>query len=384
MICKNYYMSGNQKKKYIKLEKTYKKEVKLGVKQVPNGIILPAKKDESDCPKLWAIGGVVDQEFHFVNESDSGYLFGGNYEIDEDYVNYIDEEVIFFGPYIQHWGHFICDQISRLWYIIDNPQKYKIAYCGYNFGVGNTEISGNYLQLLEQLGIREEQLINIQNPTKFKNIIIPEFSFVGGNYYTEEFKKLINHITDNVLESMKNEKCPERIYFSRRKLCMDKEYGEENLENLLAKNNFEIFYPEKLSFMQQVFLINNCKFMATISGSIAHNLMFSKYNNDILIFNKCKGINNYQLVVDELTTSKVTYIDSYKNYLPILFGTGPFIIDINKYVKKCFSFFNLKFYSPKKNTIKMLMWYIKKYKTIYSNPINRMWLKSQKKSLKKA
>ena len=46
-------------------------------------------------------------------------------EFNYDYVNDIDEEVVFFGPFVKHWGHFICDQISRSWFILDNPKKYK-------------------------------------------------------------------------------------------------------------------------------------------------------------------------------------------------------------------------------------------------------------------
>lgn len=383
MIYKNYYMSKKQKKKYMNLNIDYEKDKQLSVKEVARGIILPAKKDDSNEPKLWAIGGVVDENLHFVNESNSDYLFGGNYEIDEDYVEYIDDTVIFFGPFIQHWGHFICDQISRLWYIMEKPNNYKIAYCGYNFGLSDTKMFGNYLQLLKELGINENQLINIQQPTRFKNIIIPEMSYVGGQYYTKKFKNLLNKITDNILNDTQITDWPEKIYFSRKKLNVDKEYGEENLEELLTKNGFKVFFPEKLSFKEQVLLINKCKIMATISGSIAHNLMFSKSKNEVLIFNKCTGINNYQLVVDNITDSKITYIDSCKNYLPILFGAGPFIIDINKNVKKCFKDCNFKLYRLRVNKLKRLKWYIKKYKTIYSNPNNRMWLKNQKKTLYK-
>ena len=127
---------------------------KLQVITIKNGLILPAHENSS---KLWADGGVIDEKGNFVELSGNGYIFGGKYDYDEAEVKYVDEEVVFFGPFIKHWGHFICDQIGRLWYIKNNPQKYKIAYCGWNWRQGPGDLDGNYLELLELLGCKKSQ-----------------------------------------------------------------------------------------------------------------------------------------------------------------------------------------------------------------------------------
>ena len=175
---------------------------KLSVLEVADGIVLPAKRDEREIPNIWAVGGVIDSDGNFVKESITGSkdrpLFGGSYEFNEDFVTYYDEEVVFMGPFIKHWGHFICDQISRLWYVIDNPKKYKIVYCGWDWDNGLGYIDGNYFELFELLGIDREQLINIQRPTKFKKVIIPEFSFIPNNYYSKEYVRLTDIIVNNV------------------------------------------------------------------------------------------------------------------------------------------------------------------------------------------
>ncbi len=379
-----YYMSKKQKKRYLNKTKNVLLDKKLNVKIINNGIILPAKEDyDNSTPKLWAIGGVTDEKGHYVKESDSGYLFGGNYEINNDYLEYNDETVIYFGPFIQHWGHFICDQISRLWYIIDEPQKYKIAYCGWNWNNGSSDMYGNFLELMTSLGIKESQLINIQRPTKFSKIIIPDFSFVGGKYYTKEFNNIIDKLTKNVLKEYENKKCPKNVYFTRTGLKNEKEYGEKYLINLLKYNNFSIFEPENLSFKDQLFYINNAENIAMISGSISHNLMFNRNKkNKSFIFNKTPMINNYQNIIDKFSDVNINYIDSYIYIKPVLFGEGPFIIYCNKYVNKCFEENELVY---KKSTLKKfdaIKWFIKKYKNIYKNKDNKRWLKDQIKSQK--
>lgn len=381
-VCK-FYMSKNRRKFYENTLENKKKELTKKIKEVDNGIILPATFDNSANPKLWAIGGVVDEKFHFIDESSSGYLFGGNYEVNEDFVNYVDEEVIFFGPFIQHWGHFICDQISRLWYIIDNPEKYKIAYCGWNWEIGNSEIYGNYLELIELLGIKKEQLINVKEPTKFKKVIIPEFSFVGGQYYSNEFECLIEKLIDNTLHNI-NIDCPKKIYFSRMKLGSNKEHGEDKIVEILENNGFKILYPEQLSLKEQIIYFNRAEVVSMISGSIAHNLIFSKSKNNAIIFNKIGLINNYQTVVDQVAHANIYYVDSYFSILPVLFGEGPFLLRINNFFKKYLKDFDLKYKNVKNNNFfKELLWYLKKWFITYKNPTNRSWLIDQTKSIKK-
>lgn len=374
----NLYMKGKQKKKYVYYSnKKYFLERDLGVKIVENGTILPAKQDLNAKPKLWAIGGVVDSNDNFITESCSRYLFGGYYEHNEAYDDYIDEEVVFLGPFVSHWGHFICDQISRLWYIVDNPKKYKIAYCGWNWGQGLTDISGNYLELLEKIGVSSDQLINVQKPTRFKKIIIPEFSFIPEKYCSKAFSRIVDTIVKN--NDFKLSRCPSKIYFTRSLLSNnDKEKGEDRIVTYLKKIGYKILSPEKLSVAEQIYYLNNAKDICMISGSISHNIMFCRNTNtNIIILNKTDMINGYQMVIDHMCPSKITYIDVYIKLRKVLFGMGPFLIYVSNY---------MQLWGKQKNSDRIrfsdYIWYFKKYHSIYSNSKNKAILKDQNKSFK--
>lgn len=374
-----YYMNKSRSNKYPKNFITPKHD-KLSTKIIKNGTILPA----SDNPhKLWANGGVLDENDNFVKESASDYLFGEIYKYDKNDVEYIDDTVIFFGPFVRHWGHFICDEIGRLWYIKNNPTKYKIAYCGWDWHNNPGNIEGNYLELLELFGCKKNQLINVQKPTKFKRIIIPETSFLKGTYHIK-FKEITDTIVKNVLAS--NIEVPEKVYFSRTKFSNNKERGEKRVERIFKNNGYVIKYPESLSVKEQITLFNKPKKIAMVCGSLSHNLMFAKSNNmDVAILNKFSAVNPYQLAIDSMAeVNSISYIDSFLQLYPVVFGFGPFLLIISKHLK---TFLKANQMSTKNTSIpfspKDLAWYHKTYYQMYKDPNHRAILKSEIQKNKK-
>jgi hypothetical protein len=370
---KNLFINKKNIKFYEEnCSKKYFTKRKLSILEINNGIILPAKEDNSN-KKMWAIGGVIDCNKKFVKESASRYLFGGNYEVLDEDIKTIDEEVIYFGPYISHWGHFICDQISRLWFALKSDKKYRIAYCGWDWGAGKSDkINDNFLQLIELLDINPNRLINITRPIKFKKIIIPDFSFIVGEYYTREFIQLLDKIIENALKKGKqlNLSKYEKIYFTRQNFSdsSEKEYGEKNLVELFQKNDFKILSPEKLSAVEQIFYINNAKYIASLSGSITHNYMFNKNSNlNVIVLNKINLCNDYQMMIDHISMAKITYIDVYRYVRPVLFGTGPFIVEKTKFLHQYIKLNKLNDIHQKNDLLKKYRWFFKKYKIIYSN-----------------
>ena len=371
-----YFMNKKQELKYKKGHH-YLKKKKLQVTTVENGIILPAHICED---KLWASGGVIDERGKFIKESATSYLFGEKYNYNEDKVKTIDEEVVFFGPFVRHWGHFICDQINRLWYIMKNPTKYKIAYCGWEWNMNPCNLDSNFLELLELLGCKKTQFINIQQPTRFKKIIIPEQAFSGGNYYTKEFIQFRNKIVKNALSRKID--APKKVYFSRKNFGQTKERGEDKIEKAFKNNGYKIILPEQLSVAEQITYFNKSQKIAMCSGSISHNLMFSRTSNlEAIIINKFNIPNDYQMMIDEITSANISYIDAYFRLFNVLFGLGPFLLIINRYFKQYFKQNNLVIKKITSPTIREIVWYFKKYHEIYSNPDNKKLLKSQNESV---
>ena len=111
------------------LTKKYFSDRALGVKVVDNGIILPAR---SDYKKK---GGVCDSDLKFV----AGLLRSGSargwgnilaaYPVKREEIVQSDEEVIFGGVMMGHFGHFISECLIRLWYVVAHPEdQRRIAF----------------------------------------------------------------------------------------------------------------------------------------------------------------------------------------------------------------------------------------------------------------
>lgn len=370
----------NNKKNFL-LDRPLKTEI------IEQGVILPSKEDtRSKDKKLWAAGGVINTAGEFVPLSELGTLWGGVYHYDLNDEDRMDEDVLLMGPFIAHWGHFICDEISRLWYYAKHPDKnLKIVYCSWLFGqdISEFNIYGNYLELLNLIGIKDSQLINITKPTRFRKIIIPEISFVPRQYYTEEYLSLIKTVVSNACTA--NLKTYEKVYFTRQNFfdAQQKEYGEAEIASFFRENGYTVMSPETLTVKEQIHYFQNCKSIAMISGTISHNLIFSSPGIQAIILNKMGVDNDYQIIVDHIADAKITYINVFFRGFPVLFGVGPFWIGLNRYLKNWATSHNIAMKKSTSGKFMGMLWYIKKYKQTYiDNKQMRYWLKHQQRSLK--
>ncbi len=303
----------------------------MEVANVPNGIILP-QMQVSDGP-MWGLGGVCDEAGEFVPLSyyNGGWAtHGGKYDWDEE--TYMDCDVVYFGMFFNHWGHFLVDLIGRLWYFVQNKgQKIKLAY------LGTEEPKGNFLEFFSLLGIEQEDLIHISSPTRFKNVIVPEFACKSCVWYSNEYRSIFDSMIETVeQEGYVPENLPslEKVYFTR--LAFGKarqtEIGEVKLSKWLATNGFSPIPPERLSIRDQIYVWNHAGHIACLDGSIPISIAFS--NNPDLTLTIMHKTHLEHLNVELyllMRPCKVTFLDTYwepfKNY-PKNIGAGPFLFHI--------------------------------------------------------
>ncbi|MBQ3475205.1 MAG: glycosyltransferase family 61 protein [Bacilli bacterium] len=319
----------NQYKKYI--SKDYLNNKKLSTIEIKNGFILPAKKRFMQREPLCGNGGVLDCDLNYVEQSAQlGYnmsdRLNGKYNFNKDTVKYIDETVVYLNHYINHWGHFLIDVIGRLWYRKDNT-KYVLT-TDLN---SEMELKGSFLDFIELSGLKKEDIIIINQPTKFKKIIIPENSIYPGKYYTKEYINTFKTVIKNCKIKKTNEP---KIYLSRQLLNANKETGEKRIEDFFINNGFKPIHMEKLSLQEQISYIYNAKEIACMSGTLPHNILFSKENTKIIILNKTYALNMHQFLINQASKCNCIFIDTHKSILPVLYGLGPFIIKETDQLKK--------------------------------------------------
>lgn len=313
--------------------KDYLSKKKLSWVTADNGIVVPPMnisrlntKSRNPERTLCGAGGVLDHTGKYI-EMSSQPAYGaytrvsGTYSIKENEILYSSETVMYMNFYIHHWGHYLIDVINRLWFAVEIDSSIKIVYTCYR---GKTDrIQGNYLELLKLMGIDDNRLVLVNEPTRFQRVIIPERSIYPGKYYSAEYEMLFDKIAKKVPLS---EEIPKKIYCSRSRLGTNKEKGEFLIETILNKNGYQSVYMEALPLIKQIQIMNSAERIVMLSGSLAHNLLFARSKQFAYIINKTYRLNLHQFLINQISKDSVLMIDAYCSPLKILYGYGPFII----------------------------------------------------------
>lgn len=314
-------------------------EEELIWEQFNNATVMPCKTIEGKKK-----AGVLDEAGKYVSLSEFKALspvdcWGGAYDIKGE-PKFVDENVMYMGRFWKHWGHFIMDLVSRLWYAIEVDKEIKIAYDG------TDDINGNYLEFMRLAGITKERLIRVDTPTRFKSVIVPEVSFKPGISCNLKYKNIFDEVAGKALSESKTieEYKDKRIYFTRTgiKMRFPIEVGEKDVEKLFSDNDYVIISPEKHSLVDQITMVQVAKEIVCVAGTLPHNMMFAKDGANLVIIRKTNKPNYRQTDVNRIRNLNVTNVDAHISLKPVG-ASGPFIIDVNKNLERFFKDRGMKF-----------------------------------------
>ena len=281
--------------------------------------ILPLRKE----PTLqFGLGGVVDSQGDYLAMSgipgriDFGYSF--------DNSEYKDQKVVYCGYMINHWGHFLIEAVCRLWYFLENDQTID-QYVFFLDENEKREIKGNYREFLKLLGIWDK-VVFINKPTTYREVLVPELSLKCRTYYSPKYREMFDIIAENAVPDPSWQP-REKIYYSRSQLTkgIPFEFGFDMLDDFFSKNDYTVLYPEKVPLGQMIFYIRNAKVVASLSGTLPHNMLFAKNGQRVEILERCVINIDNQVDVNQIRELNVVNIDANIPIYTINF-VGPFIM----------------------------------------------------------
>lgn len=306
------------------IEKKYFDAKKINVRNFENGVILPLR--DTKLPAINAIyeGGVCDANYNFIlGYKRKNTVAYNNYEVIRSYIPkeaplYVDEDVIFGGVAFSHFGHFLVESFSRLWWVIKNKQfSKKIIF------LKNRPFDENkFIKLFLLCGLKRENIIFLERPMKFKNVIVPDQSLMFFDYYTEEFIIPYNEIVKSVTPS--NYK---KIYLSRTQFEKQDHVNEIYFENFYRNLGYYIVYPEQLDITEQISLVSGADEIVSTMGTISHLAIFCKPNAKLVTFLRSRSnINSAQVMINNARILDFTMVDVTINILPNRYSTNCFYI----------------------------------------------------------
>jgi len=285
---------------------------------VENGIIWPHENETAPInlnqkrERVNASGDLVKREGVY---NAAGDLVAGsaiNSRIDETEFHeaeYVNETVVYGGFLHNHYGHMLRDDLSRMWWFLENPEKhYKYVFVSKH----------NFIEFYEfflLLGLRDEDIILLKKPTRFKAIIIPERSFSydydsGKFIFNDKAAKVFNFLRGRV-ESANYE----NIYLTRTKFNGDR-INEEYFEDYYGSLGYRIISPEQLTVLEQIGIMAGAKKVVCTGGTLHHQILFCRDGIDITVLNGSKVINVAYFAINQLRKAKCTFIDVSMNFLP--------------------------------------------------------------------
>lgn len=292
---------------------------------VNEGIILPLRKTDISTTETIYEGGVSDKSFNFIaghkrndNNRYNNYEAVRSYKVED--LEYIDETVIYAGIAFSHFGHFLVESLNRLWWLVQNKQfNFKVVF------LKNRPFDSPFLELLEIMGIRKENILFLDKPTQFKQVIVPEQSSWFASFYHKEFKLPYDKILENIKPSQYK-----KIYLSRTRLKKKDFINEEYFESFYKDKGYEIIYPETLSIQQQISIVSGATEIVSTIGTISHLAIFANKGTKIVsLLRARRSVSAAQLMINQIRELDYTYVDVTCNFLPTRYSANCFYIGPN-------------------------------------------------------
>jgi len=277
-----------------------------------NAMILPLKRFPEDGLSMGR-GGVVEESGKYVSLSGIDTAIGGGYEYGTSL--YRDEKVVYCGYLIDQWGHFLLETIARLWYFFVNDVSVEHYVFFGKIDSEKTVLKGNYKEFFRLLGVLDKIEI-INEPVQYREVIVPQLSYsLYHHYYSRQYKELFARVIENAMGECKEQYAYGKVYFSRS--SWKSEIGQDMLDDFFEKNGFQIVYPENLTLVQMISILQKAQVFASTSGSTAHNVLFGRDGQEMLCLERCALNNEYQIDIDKIKQLKTTYIDANLSFFPV-------------------------------------------------------------------
>lgn len=330
----------------------------LGFKVVERGAIVPFVPVVENGRRILEFGGVVDGNGRFI-QSSVGRFGANDLYTPTEKIDYVPATVIYLGLFYPIWGHFITEGLRYFWFLSSETFKRSFKDCPLVYVPYEKkwylERMKNFRQPAELLGADMNNLVPLDRPVRFENVIMPDESFFTaetGRCFTAEYRETIERLKDFALKNRTPVSSKKIYYFYGRN-----QIGEERLAEYFHAKGYAIVQPEKLSLDEQLNLLINAESFASTLGSCAHNSVFLRGGTEaIFIPRAANRFTDYQQTIDQVAGLNANYVDSSLSIFETF--NGPYCFIISPQLKK---FFGDAFDGYAEDDFKTFLTYIKTY-----------------------
>lgn len=268
-------------------------------------------------------GGAFDAEGNFLSaaaqpRSDGGCGIRQNQTINiPNSVGLKIKKAVFGGIIFDHFGHFLLESSARLWCLEDYADLPWIFLAS-----PERQIRNYQREFLSLFGLSKDQVLFITDWCQVEELIVPEVAFVYHHYVTSSYRR--------IFQSAAVPRMPGRrkIFLSRKNTTIARTIGEQELEESLLRDGWEVVFPETLPAYEQAALFREDNVLLGLQGSAMHLGLFAPDGRRIVHLCRGLGYRGYY-ILDDLVRADATYFKAMREHeLESKPVEGPFLLDL--------------------------------------------------------
>ena len=178
--------------------------------------------------------------------------------------------MIYGGPIIAHYGHFILTSLARLWALDgSHPALFHSDPLIHDHRTPFIRL------LLDAAGLTPHNSFSFNRPTRIGTLLVPEPALVEQNgisaHYATAMAGLARRIPTGAARW-------DKVYISKQKLTsgVARLDGEDYVAQRLADAGFGIVFPEQMSVADQIDLFRKARLVVGTAGSAFHTQAFAR------------------------------------------------------------------------------------------------------------
>lgn len=183
--------------------------------------------------------------------------------------SWLPGRTLYLGPFMNHYGHFITESLSRYWMRNAGPFDHIVAH-PFMHNNGNILVRDFHRYLAGLLDLPIDRMAVLRSQTVFDEIVVPEqlwaYNVHVNTHMREVFERIRGRHTGTASTG--------RIFLSR---APSWRLGNPlAVEEVFASFGFRVIHPERVKIADQLSLYANCEILASVSGSGMLNCLFTR------------------------------------------------------------------------------------------------------------
>jgi len=186
------------------------------------------------------------------------------------------------GNLINHYGHFICSSMSRLW-ALNRVEIGAVPLIGHSLGSPIDWFSWPFARtLFGAAGVVQEDFADFRRPVRIRQLVVAYPSFVELNLAHTIHAQAAHLWGDRLVKTQDLSNVIDVIYISKSRFGANPAglSNEAELAAALERRGVPIVYPENMSIPEQVALFRRSKRILGQVGSAFHTEIFSEPMRD--------------------------------------------------------------------------------------------------------